>query len=224
MFFNFFTRVNTLTQIPFIFSHIIHSYWRFSYSHLQFYLHSVFRSKFWKNYLTALACYIFCQYVPGLIIQIIFRGSYVPWSSSLRNWTKRVWQCDGVLSTLRHMFENLILGPSRTAKSRLLSFNRTQSRAVIGLLTGHNTLRRHLYITGLIDSPLCMRCGLEEETSPHGLSECEALASLRHTHLGSFLLDPEDVRSLSMGRGGGAFWKFSKGTRLPWLGDQIVGH
>jgi hypothetical protein len=26
-----------------------------------------------------------------------------------------------------------------------LSFNRTQSRVVIGLLTGHNTLRRHIH-------------------------------------------------------------------------------
>ena len=31
-----------------------------------------------------------------------------------------------------------------------MSFNGTQSRVVIGLLIGHNTLRRHLYIMGLI--------------------------------------------------------------------------
>jgi hypothetical protein len=121
-----------------------------------------------------------------------------------------MWQYGGLNDNQREA-RKLNLGPSPTATSRLLSFKRTQSRAVIGLLTGHNTLRRHLYITGLIDSPLCMRCGAEEETSAHGLSECEALASLRHTHLGSFLLDPEDVRSLSMG----AFWNFGKGTALP---------
>ena len=33
-------------------------------------------------------------------------------------------------------------------------------------------------------------CGTEEETSVHVLCECEALASLRHTYLGSFFLDP----------------------------------
>jgi len=33
------------------------------------------------------------------------------------------------------------LGPSPTAKIRLLSFNRTQSDVVTGLLTEHNTLR-----------------------------------------------------------------------------------
>jgi hypothetical protein len=58
----------------------------------------------------------------------------------------------------------LISGPSLGAKAKFLSFNRTQSRAVIGLLTGHNILRRHLHLLGLLDSPLCRRCGVKEET------------------------------------------------------------
>ena len=48
-----------------------------------------------------------------------------------------------------------------------MSFNRTQSRAVIGLLTGHNNLRIHLHILGLTVSPLCRKCGVKEETSAH---------------------------------------------------------
>jgi len=55
------------------------------------------------------------------------------------------------------------------------------------LLTGHNTLRRHLYVMGMSNNPTCRKCGTEEETSVHILCECEALASLRHAHLGSFL-------------------------------------
>ena len=55
---------------------------------------------------------------------------------------------------------------------------------------------------GLTDSPLCRRCGAEEETSFHVLCECEALATLRHTYLGSFFLDPEDVTNLSLGQSG----------------------
>jgi len=65
------------------------------------------------------------------------------------------------------------------AKDRFISFNRKQPRPFIGLLTGHNTLRRHLHLMGLSDSSLC-RCGAEDETSAHVLSECEALASIRH--------------------------------------------
>jgi hypothetical protein len=86
------------------------------------------------------------------------------------------------------------MGPSPTTKTRLLSFDRAQSRVV----SGHNTLRRHLYLKGMINSLLCRRCGIEEETSLHILCECEALASLRHAYMGSFFLDPEDIRSLNM--------------------------
>jgi len=89
---------------------------------------------------------------------------------------------------------------------RLLSFNRTQIRVVTGLLTGHNTLRRHLHIMGLGNDPMCRKCGTEKETSVHILCECEALASLRHAYLGSFFLDPENIRELGMG----AIWNFAK--------------
>jgi hypothetical protein len=95
-------------------------------------------------------------------------------------------------------------------KVRFLSFNRTQSRAVTGLLTGHNTLTRHLHLIGLSDSPLCRRCGAEDETSAHILCECEALASLRRVYLGSFCLEPEDIKSVSLG----AILNFSKATGL----------
>jgi hypothetical protein len=118
-----------------------------------------------------------------------------------------LWQ--GLAGTQRQARE-LISGPCIAAKTRLLSFNRTQSKVVIGLLTGHNTFRRHLHIMGLSDSPLCRKCGAEEETSAHVLCECEALATLRHTYLGSFFLDPEEVRGLSLG----AIWNFNKGTVL----------
>jgi len=58
--------------------------------------------------------------------------------------------------------------------------------------------------------PTCRKCGTGEETSVHILCECETLASLRYTHLGSLFLDPEDVRKLGMG----AIWNCAKGTRL----------
>ena len=87
-----------------------------------------------------------------------------------------------------------------------MSFNRTQSRVVIGLLTGHNTLRRHLKVMGLSNNLICRKCGTEEETSAHILCACEALSSLRHANLSSFFLDPEDIRKLNTG----AIWNFGK--------------
>jgi hypothetical protein len=66
------------------------------------------------------------------------------------------------------------------------------------------------YIMGLSNNPICRKCGTEEETSVHVLCECKALASLRHTNLGSFFLDPEDVMNLNKG----AIWNSGKGTGL----------
>jgi hypothetical protein len=104
----------------------------------------------------------------------------------------------------------LTSGPKLAIAARLFSFNRTQSRAVIGLLTGHNTLRRHLHVMGLSADPTCRKCGTEEETSVHVLCEWVALPSLRHRYLGSLVLNLEDVRVLGVG----AIWNFAKGTEL----------
>ena len=104
----------------------------------------------------------------------------------------------------------MISGPNLATRARLLYFSRIQFKVVIGLLTGHNTLRRHLYVMGLCYNPTCRKSGTEEETSVHIFYECEALASFRYTHLGSFFLDPEDIRKQSIG----AIWNFGEGTGL----------
>jgi len=59
---------------------------------------------------------------------------------------------------------------------------------------------------GLSDNPICRKCGTEEETSVYVLCACEALASLRCSYLGSFFLEPENIRKLNIG----AIWKFAK--------------
>jgi len=118
------------------------------------------------------------------------------------------WRGLGDTQRQAHKF---ISGPSLGTRAKFMTFNRTQSRAMTGLLMGHNTLRRHLHLLGLLDSPLCEKCGVGEETSAHILCECEALASLRHVYLGSFFLEPEDIRSLGLG----AIWSYSKAAGLP---------
>ena len=103
--------------------------------------------------------------------------------SWLVNQNRAQWQD---LGNTQRQARELISGPSLGTRAKFFTFNRIQSRAVTGLLTGHNTLRRHLQLLGLLDSPLCRKCGVREETSAHILCKCEALASLRHTYLGSF--------------------------------------
>jgi predicted Zn-ribbon and HTH transcriptional regulator len=105
----------------------------------------------------------------------------------------------------------LISGLFRGTRVRLLSFTRVQSRVVTELLTRHNILRRHLHIMRLMDSPLCRKCGAEVETSVHIVCRCEALASIRCAYLGSPFLEPEDIKSHTLG----AIWCFSKAAGLP---------
>ena len=54
-----------------------------------------------------------------------------------------------VLGSSRRKARELISGPSPSAKTRLLSFNRTQSRVAVGLFIIQNTLRRRLHVMGL---------------------------------------------------------------------------
>jgi hypothetical protein len=65
---------------------------------------------------------------------------------------------------------------------------------------------------GLRNSPLCRKCGAEDETSVHILCRCEALASSRRTYLGSFVLEPRDIHHVSLG----AIWRFGRAVGLPW--------
>jgi hypothetical protein len=58
---------------------------------------------------------------------------------------------------------------------------------------------------------MCRRLEAEEETLAHIPCESEALASLRHAYLGAFFLEPEDIKSISLG----ANWNISKVTGLP---------
>ena len=54
----------------------------------------------------------------------------------------------------------------------------------------------------------CRRRGAEEEASANVECRSEALATLTHTHLDSYFLDPENVRNLNLG----VIWNFIKGT------------
>jgi len=78
-------------------------------------------------------------------------------------------QWRGLGDTQRQDWE-FISGPRLGTGAKLMTFNRIQSRVVTGRLTGHNTLRRHLYLLGLLDSPLCWKCRVWEETSAHIVS------------------------------------------------------
>jgi hypothetical protein len=93
----------------------------------------------------------------------------------------------------------------------LLTYLREGVGRILAKPNEHNTLRRHLHLMRLTDCALCRKCGADDETSVHIPCQCEALASLSHAYLGSFFLEPEDIKSISLG----AIWRFSKAAGLP---------
>jgi len=139
-------------------------------------------------------------------------------SKFMSDFLYQVWTTGNIIPhDLPQSFQSTLIFVLHTDKNLIMKFPVQQSRVVTSLLPGHNTPRRHLYLLWLLDSPLCRRRGMTEETSAHILCEYEALASLRHAYLGSFLLKPEDNKSLGLG----AIWNFSKVTGLPW---SNMGH
>jgi hypothetical protein len=67
------------------------------------------------------------------------------------------------------------------AQSRLdlLRLPRSKLRILVGLITGHCPLNKHLHNMGLTDEPICIACGMEDETAFHLLCKCPILISLR---------------------------------------------
>ncbi|KAG8326455.1 hypothetical protein J6590_041140 [Homalodisca vitripennis] len=60
------------------------------------------------------------------------------------------------------------------------------SDQVIGLITGHGHLRKHLHRVGILqEDPLCRRCNEQEETAEHLLFDCPAIARERYAIFGS---------------------------------------
>ncbi len=67
---------------------------------------------------------------------------------------------------------------------RMQRLERGDLRLVVGLLTGHCRLNRHLSLLKVVDHPRCPRCGAAEETVIHFGGACPAYWMKRIMHLG----------------------------------------
>ena len=94
------------------------------------------------------------------------------------------------------------LSISRTCKKRadyLLKLSRHQLKMVIAI-TGHASVRGHLYIMGLFDGdPTCRFCRVETETVQHIICCCEALARQCYNVFGKLIVEPNDISTASVG-------------------------
>lgn len=102
------------------------------------------------------------------------------------------------LQTCRQAHQ-LISGVHLQRTRQLMSFSRTKVRLLVGLLTGHNVLNRHLNIMGVTDDSVCPKCKREDETSVHFIGECDAYTEIRARTLGWRYLTTIEMKTLSLG-------------------------
>jgi hypothetical protein len=63
---------------------------------------------------------------------------------------------------------------------------------LVGLITGHCALNKHLHNMGLIDEPICIACGIEDESAFYLLCDCPSLISLKMLTFSKPILSVEE--------------------------------
>ena len=76
---------------------------------------------------------------------------------------------------------------------RLLNLKRSQLNRVVQVLTGHCNLQRHKKTTGCLQSFLCPKCSLEDETPNHHFGNCKLYQDIRVKYFGITKTTVHDV-------------------------------
>ena len=113
--------------------------------------------------------------------------------TAMRDWASKQseqrWQN---LKTCRQTKE-MITGGCRRRGRDLLALPRQILRLVIGILTGHAPVQRHLSLMGLVTDPFCSYCNEEIESASHFLCHCNYFAMIRTAIWGKPSLHPNDI-------------------------------
>ena len=121
-----------------------------------------------------------------------------PWSLVKEDLTKKVnaywswaWRMQDTCRQSKHFFPKA----DHIKSFKIVMLNRNQWAKVIGLTSGHNALRRHLFLCAdpedlETDPPTCDLCEEGDQTSAHYIGECPALAQLRWNVFGHPFLKP----------------------------------
>jgi hypothetical protein len=99
-----------------------------------------------------------------------------------------------------HRHGKLFIGrPCKRRAEDVLKLSRHQLKTAVAVLTGHASVRRHLYIMGQFDGdPACRFCRMETETVQQILFCCEALARQRYNVFGKTFAEPTDISTASV--------------------------
>lgn len=90
--------------------------------------------------------------------------------------------------TCKHT-KGIVAGPNQRNTKYLLQCTRSSIRELVGTLTGHCKLNKHMYTLRHSQTPTCRRCDEENETPLHWLSDCPALTNTRMACFGNYFMD-----------------------------------
>ena len=118
--------------------------------------------------------------------------------AGIRTWSQK--QHQQTWSNSRNCRQTRMMLPNITSKTwaQINKLSRTNLKRITQMLTGHSTLRRHLFLMKMEDDPTCQNCLEDEETVEHYLAECPAFARERYNTLGNMFLKQKDLSSLKI--------------------------
>jgi len=87
-------------------------------------------------------------------------------------------------------------GPDMQLARYALGLKRQDLRILVGLLTGHIALNRHLTVMKIRVDPLCTACGEEDETPYHFWGKCCARMMVRYSIFRAYLMELEELRKV----------------------------
>lgn len=93
--------------------------------------------------------------------------------------------------------KNIITNPSDKLARYSLQLSRQNLSDLVGIITGHCRLNKHLHTIRKVDSPLCRACNWGEENVIHIICECPALLEFRKSTLGEEWVDATNISSIS---------------------------
>ena len=110
------------------------------------------------------------------------------WNTTKANW-ERLQNC--------RQAREMVPRPGGSKVAWLLSRGRRTIADMVGVLTGHCRLNRHLHLLGIENSPLCPNCGRGEETPFHLIGVCDRWGRTRRKTFGKATLSKEDMGTLN---------------------------
>ena len=113
----------------------------------------------------------------------------------IRKWMESMWRNRWRNSPTCRLSKFWVPRPRISNRSPALSFQRQALSLLVGIITGHTRVRKHLFTIGVSPSPLC-ECG-SEESPAHVVADCPIHVMNRLLHLQQAIIHETELKDLN---------------------------